>query len=159
MTEQGQLTSIALVFLVLRAFSGGCSAMTGTEAISNGVPAFKPPESRNAAVTLGIMAAILGVFLVGVTHLAQVLHLTPMPTDTVLSQVGRAVYGNGGFLYYALQIATMAILFLGANTSFAGLPPSLLDPGPRRAHAPAVHEPRRQVGVLQRHHRPGRRSP
>jgi amino acid transporter len=121
-TEQGQLTSLALVFIVLRAFSGGCSAMTGTEAISNGVPAFKPPESRNAAMTLGIMAAILGVFLVGVTNLAQVLHVTPIDTDTIMSQIGRAVYGNGGFFYYALQVSTMGILFLGANTSFADFP-------------------------------------
>jgi hypothetical protein len=96
--------------------------MTGTEAISNGVPAFKPPESRNAAITLGIMAAILGFLLVGVTHLAQVLQLHSVKTDTVLSQIGRAVYGNGGFLYFALQIATMGILFLGANTSFADFP-------------------------------------
>jgi amino acid transporter len=120
--EQSQLTTLALVFLVLRAFAGGCSAMTGTEAISNGVPAFKPPESRNAAMTLGIMAAILGVLLVGVSYLAQVLHVTPLDTDTVLSQVARAVYGNGGFFYYALQVATMAILFLAANTSFADFP-------------------------------------
>jgi amino acid transporter len=118
---QSQLTTLAMVFLVLRAFSGGCSAMTGTEAISNGVPAFKPPESRNAAMTLGIMAVILGVFLVGVTHLAQVLHVTPLETDTIMSQIGRAVYGSG-FFYYALQVATMGILFLGANTSFADFP-------------------------------------
>ncbi len=119
---QQQYTGIALVFLVLRAFSGGCSAMTGTEAISNGVPAFRKPESRNAAVTLGIMAAILGTFLVGVTLLSQVLHITPDDTDTVLSQVARAVYGNGGFFYYALQVSTMGILFLAANTSFADFP-------------------------------------
>ena len=119
---QAQITGIALVFLLMRAFAGGCSAMTGTEAISNGVPAFKAPESRNASMTLGIMAAILGVFLVGVTHLAQVLHLTPNSTDTILSQIGRSVYGNGGFFYYALQFSTMGILFLGANTSFADFP-------------------------------------
>jgi amino acid transporter len=122
LVAQKEYTSLALVFLVLRAFSGGCSAMTGTEAISNGVPAFKKPESRNAAMTLGTMAIILGVFLVGVTLLAQVLHVTPKETDTVLSQVARAVYGDGGFLYYALQVATMGILFLGANTSFADFP-------------------------------------
>jgi amino acid transporter len=111
-------------FLVLRAFSGGCSAMTGTEAISNAVPAFKPPESRNAGMTLGIMASILGFLLIGVTVLSQVLHVVPFAdgSDTVLSQVGRAVYGNGGVFYFALQIATMAILFLGANTSYAGFP-------------------------------------
>jgi amino acid transporter len=112
------------VFLILRAFSGGCSAMTGTEAISNGVPIFKRPESRNAAITLGIMASILGFLLIGVTVLSQVLHLVPFTdgSDTILSQVGRAVYGNGGVFYFALQIATMAILFLGANTSYADFP-------------------------------------
>lgn len=112
------------LFLILRAFSGGCSAMTGTEAISNAVPAFKKPESRNAAMTLGIMAGTLGFLLVGVTALSQILKVVPVAngSDTVLSQVGRAVYGNGGVLYFALQIATMAILFLGANTSYAGFP-------------------------------------
>jgi amino acid transporter len=112
------------LFLILRAFSGGCSAMTGTEAISNAVPAFRRPESRNASMTLGIMAAILGFLLVGVTGLSQILKVVPVAngSDTVLSQVGRAVYGNGTFLYFALQIVTMAILFLGANTSYAGFP-------------------------------------
>lgn len=112
------------LFLILRAFSGGCSAMTGTEAISNAVPAFKRPESRNASLTLGIMAGTLGFLLVGVTALSQVIKVTPVAngSDTVLSQVGRAVYGNGTFFYFALQIATMAILFLGANTSYAGFP-------------------------------------
>jgi len=120
---QGQeLQGFALVYLVLRAFTAGCTAMTGTEAISNGVPAFQRPESRNAAVTLGIMAVILGALLVGITNLAQVLHVTSQTTDTVLSQIGRAVYGNGGFFYYVLQVATMGILFLAANTSFADFP-------------------------------------
>ena len=120
MTVQGGLT----LYLVLRAFSGGCSAMTGTEAISNGVPAFKPPESRNAGMVLGIMAVILGTLLIGVTYLAQVLKLVPKidGSETILSMVGRAVYGNGTLLYFTLQIATMAILFMGANTSFADFP-------------------------------------
>jgi len=117
-----KVTASLGLFLILRAFAGGCSAMTGTEAISNGVPAFKPPESRNASMTLGIMAAILGFLLLGVTHLAQVMHLQSIPEDTVLSQVARAVYGNSGFLYFALQIATMAILVFAANTSFADFP-------------------------------------
>lgn len=115
------LQGLALLWIVLRAFSGGCSAMTGTEAISNAVPAFKPPESRNAAVTLGIMAAILAFLLLGVTLLAQMLHTVPAEGTTVLGQIGHAVYG-GGFFYYALQIATMAILVLAANTSFTGFP-------------------------------------
>jgi amino acid transporter len=111
----------AMLWIVLRAFSGGCSAMTGTEAISNAVPAFKPPEARNASVTLGIMAAILGFLMLGVTGLTQILHVTPQGDSTVLGSLGHAVYG-GGFFYYALQIATMAILVLAANTSFAGFP-------------------------------------
>jgi len=112
------------LFLILRAFAGGCSAMTGTEAISNAVPAFKPPESRNAGMTLGIMAGVLAFLLIGVTALSQIIHVFPTVngSDTVLSQVARAVYGNKTVLYYALQIATMAILFLGANTSYAGFP-------------------------------------
>ncbi len=111
----------ALLWIMLRAFSGGCSAMTGTEAISNAVPAFKPPESRNASYTLGIMAAILGFLMLGVTGLTQILHILPETESTVLGSLGHAVFG-GGFFYYALQIATMAILVLAANTSFAGFP-------------------------------------
>ncbi len=112
---------MALAWIVLRAFSGGCSAMTGTEAISNAVPAFKSPESKNASFTLGAMAAILAFLLLGVTGLGQILRVVPEEGDTVLGQIGHAVYG-GGFLYYALQIATMFILVLAANTSFTGLP-------------------------------------
>ena len=111
----------ALLWIVLRGFSGGCSAMTGTEAISNAVPAFKPPESKNASITLGTMAAILGFLLLGVTGLAQILHLVSREGTTVLGEIGHVVYG-GGFFFYALQIATMAILVLAANTSFTGFP-------------------------------------
>ena len=115
------LQGAALLWIVLRAFSGGCSAMTGTEAISNAVPVFKKPESRNASITLGVMAAILAFLLLGVTGLTQVLHIMPEVDQTVLGSLGHEVYG-GGFFYYALQIATMAILVLAANTSFAGFP-------------------------------------
>lgn len=108
--------------LFLRAFAGGCSAMTGTEAISNGVPVFKKPESQNAATSLVIMAAILGFLFIGITGLAHLLDVTPKLDDTVMSQVARVVYGNGTFFYYALQIATMGILVLASNTSFNGLP-------------------------------------
>ena len=108
-------------FLILRAFAGGCAAMTGTEAISNAVPAFKPPESKNASITLGLMAAVLGFLLIGVTALSQITKVRPEAGETVLSQIGRIVYGNG-FFYFALQIATMAILVLGANTCYAGFP-------------------------------------
>jgi amino acid transporter len=121
-TGVSTVQGLAFIYLLLHAFSGGCTAMTGTEAISNGIPAFKKPESRNAAITLGVMAIILGGLMIGITGLAQIIHVRSVPTDTVLSQIGRSVYGNGGFLYYVLQVATMAILFLAANTSFADFP-------------------------------------
>lgn len=120
-TGTTSLQGAALLWIVLRAFSGGCSAMTGTEAISNAVPAFKSPESRNASITLGVMAAILAFLLLGVTALGRLLHVVPQDGTTVLGQIGHAVYG-GGFFYYVLQIATMAILILAANTSFTGFP-------------------------------------
>ncbi len=114
-------TGFAFTFLMLRAFSGGCVAMTGTEAISNGVGAFKNPASRNAAVTLGWMATILGVFFLGSSFLAQHLHVVPSTDQTVLSQLGHHVFGSG-VLYYALQYSTFAVLVLAANTSFADFP-------------------------------------
>jgi amino acid transporter len=116
-TAQG----FVLVFLLVRAFASGCTAMTGTEAISNGIPAFRKPESRNASITLGMMAVILGGLLVGITVLAEILHVKSLTNQTVLSQIGHAVYGNG-LLYYILQVATMGILILAANTSFADFP-------------------------------------
>ena len=108
-------------FLVLRAFASGCTAMTGTEAISNGIPAFRPPESRNAAITLGWMAAILGTLFLAITVLAAELAVLPSPTETVVSQIARRLFG-GGFLYYVIQASTALILVLAANTSFADFP-------------------------------------
>ena len=110
-----------MAWIALRAFSGGCTAMTGTEAISNAVPVFKQPESKNASITLGVMAGLLAFLLLGVTFLSQVAHILPQDGTTVLGSVGRLVYG-GGFFFYALQIATMAILILAANTSYTGFP-------------------------------------
>ena len=108
-------------FLVLRAFSSGCTAMTGTEAISNGIPAFRAPESRNAAITLAWMAGILATLFVGLTVLASALHVLPSDTETVVSQIARRVFGSG-LLYYLIQAATALILVLAANTSFADFP-------------------------------------
>jgi amino acid transporter len=108
-------------FLVLRAFSSGCTAMTGTEAISNGIPAFRPPESRNAAITLGWMAVILGTLFVGITLLANALGVVPGEHETVVSQIARRLFGTG-FFYYTVQAATALILVLAANTSFADFP-------------------------------------
>lgn len=114
-------TSFALVFLILRAFAEGCVAMTGTEAISNGVGAFKSPASRNAAATLGWMAAILATFFIGTSYLARHFGVMPTTHETVLSQLGRHIFG-GGELYFLLQYATFAILVLAANTAFADFP-------------------------------------
>ncbi len=111
----------ALTFLILRAFAEGCVAMTGTEAISNGVTAFKAPSARNAAITLGWMAAILATFFIGTSFLAQHYQVMPALNETVLSQLGRHIFG-GGALYFALQYATFAILVLAANTAFADFP-------------------------------------
>jgi amino acid transporter len=120
-TVGGITTGFAFTFLMLRAFSGGCVAMTGTEAISNGVGAFKAPGSRNAAATLTWMAAILGIFFLGSSFLAQRFHVQPSTTQTVLSQLGHHVFGTG-FMYYLLQYSTFAVLVLAANTSFADFP-------------------------------------
>ena len=111
----------ALTFLILRGFAEGCVAMTGTEAISNGVGAFKAPGSKNAAITLGWMATILAVFFLSTSYLAR--HYGVMPTDaeTVTSQLGRHIFG-GGALYYLLQYSTFALLVLAANTAFADFP-------------------------------------
>ena len=111
----------AFTFLILRGFAEGCVAMTGTEAISNGVGAFRNPSSKNAAITLGWMAAILAVFFLGTSVLARHYTIMPSETETVLSQLGRRVFG-GGSAYYIFQYATFAILVLAANTAFADFP-------------------------------------
>jgi len=117
----------ASVFLFLRGFANGGSAMTGMEAISNAVTVFKEPQVRNARQTLVLMAAILGALFLAVSGLAALTHALPSitGTPTVLSQIGREVFGNGslsGIPYYSLQFSTALILILGANTSFNGFP-------------------------------------
>ena len=109
------------LFLLLRAFASGCSALTGIEAISNGVPIFKKPSQRNAKITMIWMSAILGVFFLGITLLAHVYGITPMHGQTVMSLLSRAVFGEN-FLYYATQVAVALILLLAANTSYADFP-------------------------------------
>ncbi|HEX5503894.1 MAG TPA: APC family permease [Thermomicrobiales bacterium] len=109
------------LFLILKAFASGCSAMTGVEAISDGVPAFEPPESRNAATTLVWMAGLLGVMFLGTTVLAHVYGLVPRDNETILSQLAHLVVGAGWF-YYVFQVATLLILVLAANTAFSDFP-------------------------------------
>ena len=111
------------VVLLLRAFASGAVALTGTEAIATGVPAFKPPESRNAATTLMVMAAILAVLFIGITFLATNYAVYPIetPKQTVIAQVARIIYGDS-VAFFAFQAFTALLLFLAANTSFAAFP-------------------------------------
>jgi amino acid transporter len=114
-------TQPVMLFLLLRAFASGCAALTGIEAISNGVPAFKRPEARNAGITLIAMAILLGIMFLGTTFLASSLGIAPEEGQTVVSQIGRQVFG-AGLLYLFLQAATALILVLAANTSFVSFP-------------------------------------
>jgi amino acid transporter len=116
--------AIAL-FLLLRAFAAGCTALTGIEAIADGVPAFKKPEPRNASITLVIMVAILCTLFLGITVLANTYQIIPDGSpepETANSQLARAIFGSGSIPYYVLQIATMLILVLASNTAFADFP-------------------------------------
>jgi len=106
----------------LTAFSNGCTAMTGVEAVSNGVPAFRPPESRNAATTLVAMAVLAITMFMGITMLAHAYQIIPNDAETVVSQIARATFGGRGWPYYAVQAATMLILVLAANTAYADFP-------------------------------------
>jgi len=110
------------VFLILRAFSSGTAALTGVEAISNGTSAFREPRSRNAAVTLVWMAAILGILFLGIGFLTSRISAVPSEHETVISQLARTAYQGRGALYLATITATTVILIMGANTSFAGFP-------------------------------------
>ena len=109
------------VLLLMRAFADGCSAITGVEAVSNGVPAFKPPEWRNARTTLTVMGVLVATMFLGLSMLAGITHAMPSTNETVISQIGRSVYGTGP-VYYLFQLATTGVLILAANTSFADFP-------------------------------------
>ncbi len=111
------------LFLILGAFSNGCAALTGIEAISNGVPAFKQPEARNASTTLVVMAALLTTMFLGTSLIAYLYGVHPHANETVISQFGRIIFtGAFGWFYYVVQITTALILVLAANTSFADFP-------------------------------------
>ena len=110
------------VLILMRAFADGCSAMTGTEAVANGVPAFKPPEWKNAQATMITMATLLGIMFLGMSWLAGVTGAVPSGDDSVLSQIGQAVFYGRTPLYYVLMFSTMGVLILAAQTSFADFP-------------------------------------
>jgi len=112
------------ILLVLRAFAAGSVALTGTEAIATGVPAFKPPESRNAATTLLVMAVLLAILFIGITFLAAGFGIVPGEgaDKTVIAQVAETVYGAGSIPFYLFSIFTALLLFLAANTSFNAFP-------------------------------------
>lgn len=138
--EQTGLAGFALIFLLLRAFSDGCAALTGVEAISNGVPAFRKPKSRNAATTLALMGGLAVAMFVGIITLALVTNVkmaedpandlfkdgaalgSGYTQNPVISQVAAAVFGDGSFLFVVLAAATALVLFLAANTAYNGFP-------------------------------------
>jgi amino acid transporter len=121
-TNRETLMGGVTLFLLMRAFSSGAIALSGVEAISNGIQAFRKPESRNAAITLMWTGFILGALFFGIAVLADQLRPTLSESQTILSQMGRAVFGGTGPLYVILQASTAAILTLSANTAFADFP-------------------------------------
>jgi amino acid transporter len=134
--EEHQLTSLAFAFLLLRAFSSGCAALTGVEAISNGVPAFKPPKSRNAATTLLLLGGVAVALILSIVALARRTGLQHVEDPerqivsgpagyvqkTVTTELGETIFGSGSVLLYVVAVATALILFLAANTAFNGFP-------------------------------------
>lgn len=122
---QTTVTGVAFTWLLLRAFAAGCTALTGIEAISDGVAAFKQPESKNAATTMIVMGVIAMTLFLGISFLATHMNLVPEETDSILSQMTRSVttgIPGGGLLYYWVQLFTMLILVLAANTGYQDFP-------------------------------------
>jgi len=119
--EELRATEAIGAFLILRAFSSGCATLTGIEAVSNGIPAFRPPEPKNASATLVWMAAILGTTSLSIAYLAHVYQVSPKESETVVSMLARAALGEN-ILYYNIQVATAVVLFLAVNTSFQDFP-------------------------------------
>jgi amino acid transporter len=119
---EGEPTQVVTLFLLLYAFSSGTTALTGVEAISNGITAFKEPRSRNAGQTLIWMATILGTLFLSITFLASEIGAIPSEAETVISQLARTILGGRGLLYFGVIGATTLILFMAANTAFTGFP-------------------------------------
>jgi amino acid transporter len=120
--EQHEVLQPIALFLILKAFASGTTALTGVEAISNGITAFKEPRSKNAGITLIWMSVILGSFLFGITFLANHIGATPSEEETVISQLTRTIFVDRGFPYLAVIVSTTVILIMAANTAFADFP-------------------------------------
>jgi amino acid transporter len=123
--QAGQTFQALSLLLLLRAFAAGAVALTGTEAIATGVPAFKPPESKNAATTLSVMAVLLGILFIGLTFLAVNFGIIPIDqpeSKTVISQIAARIFGGGTIAFFLFQIFTAVLLALAANTSFNAFP-------------------------------------
>ena len=118
----GEAVSGVTAFLILHAFSSGTAALTGVEAISNGITAFKEPRSRNAGTTLIWMAFILGFLFLGISFIARAVQAVPSESETVISQLARTVFNGQGLIYLFVIVGTTVILILAANTAFAGFP-------------------------------------
>jgi len=118
----GSAVAVITPFLLLHAFSSGTSALTGIEAISNGITAFREPRSKNAGITLIWMSSILATLFLGISFLSGVIHAVPSEEETVISQLARTVYGGTGILYLAVIAGTAVILIMAANTAFADFP-------------------------------------
>jgi amino acid transporter len=108
-------------FLILHTFAAGCTALTGIESISNGVPIFKPPEIKRANQTMAAMAILMGILFLGTTGLTQYFAVVPLPGETILSALTRRIFGSGA-LYLIRQASTLLVLVVAANTSFVGFP-------------------------------------
>lgn len=110
------------IFLILRAFASGCTALTGVEAVSNGVPSFREPSAKNAKLVLTLMATIVGVTFISIAVLTDMYHIVPQENVTAIASLAAAVFGGSSVFFYIFQIATVIILSLAANTAYAGMP-------------------------------------
>lgn len=110
------------LFLFLRAFASGCTALTGVEAVSNGVPSFKEPSAKNAKIVLILMAVVVASTFIGVAVLTNIYHIVPQEGVTAIASLAAGIFGSGSILFFIFQIATVIILSLATNTAFAGMP-------------------------------------
>ena len=123
-TPQFQMQTVGDIslFLFLRAFASGCTALTGVEAVSNGVPSFKEPSARNAKIVLILMALVVGTTFISVAVLTNLYHIVPQEGVTAIASLAAAIFGHSSVFFYVFQIATVIILSLATNTAFAGMP-------------------------------------